>query len=279
MSDLHVVIDERARLVTAVLAASQWPDIEQAQAPHAVHAHSKQVRQFVAPFKEHPAVAGANAGLARGVDVADFFTAALGCAWPDFAPVEPLPASLADGAWARSLADFAQMTAVAEFWASHADPWQEARAGLETIFAQSQIMPFLERLLDRPLPRPVNVMPTITYPMLQPLLAETADALTFILPPAKAWGESPPWPHGADPAWAITQTCWRLAGHILADELAAMTAIEGDMMRHAAVILCLENDFDEAEAMAYLVRSKKEHHLPRLPLVVEQLRERVGSGR
>ena len=41
--------------------------------------------------------------------------------------------------------------------------------------------------------------------------------------------------------------------------------------------LCLEGEFDEAEAMAYLVRSKKEHSLPKLPLVVEELRDYLAA--
>lgn len=279
MSELNVVIDERARLVTAVLAASSWPDKEQEQAPHAVHPHSKQLRQFAAPFRRHAVVAGVNAGLAEKMDVTDFFTAALRCTWPDLTPLEALPARVGQ-MWVDALADFARETAVADFWAAHTGPWEEARAGLETIFAHSQMMTFLGQLLGRPIPKDVAVMPTVTYPMLNPVLAETADTLFFILPPAKAWGESPPWPHGEDPGWVIAQTGWHLTGHFLRDTLAELDEAGRALLRHAAVTLCLEADFDEAEAMAYLVRSKKEHNLPRLPLVVEQLRDYLaGDGR
>ncbi len=278
MSELMVVIDERARLATAVLAASDWPDKEQGQAPHAVHPHSKQLRQFVRPFAAHPAVAQLNAGLDTGRPLTDFFTAALRCAWPDFAPTESLPEGLAG--WTAVLLDFAAQTKLADFWAAHSQPWEEARAGLETIFAQSQIMIFLGKLLGQSAPKDVAVMPTVAYPMLNPVLAETADTLFFILPPAKAWGESPPWPHGEDPGWAIAQTGWHLAGHFLQNTLAELDEAGRALLRHAAVTLCLEADFDEAEAMAYLVRSKKEHNLPRLPLGVEQLRDYLaGNGR
>ncbi len=278
MSELKVVIDERARLVTAVLAASDWPEREQAQATHAVHPHSKQVRQFVASFSEHPAVAGLNKGLAGGTAVADFFTAALRCNWPDFAPTESLPGNLAD--WTTHLPDFAAQSQLADFWAAHTQPWNEARVGLDDIFAQSQIIGFLGKLLGHPVPKPVIVMPTVTYPMLNPIVAETAVTVYFILPPAKAWGESPPWPHGEDPGWAVAQTCWHLAGHFLAETLADLDQTGQAELLHAAVTLCLENDFDEAEAMAYLVRSKKEHKLPRLPRVVEDLRDYLaGDGR
>jgi hypothetical protein len=278
MSELKVVIDERARLVTAVLAASRWPEIEQEQAPHAVHAHSKQVRQQVRPLAAHPAALQLNIGLDGGRPLADFFTAALRSHWPNFTPAETLPEGLAD--WTATLPGFAAQAGLPDFWTAHAAPWEEARAGLAAIFAQSQIMSFLGHLLGQSVPKDVAVMPTITYPMLNPVLAETAVTLYFILPPAKAWGESPPWPHGEDPGWAIAQTCWHLANYFLAGTLAGLDEAGQALLLHAAVTLCLEADFDEAEAMAYLVRSKKEHKLPRLPLVVEQLRDYLaGNGR
>jgi hypothetical protein len=255
------------RLVTAVLAASHWPEIEQEQATHAVHPHSKQVRQQVRPFANHSAVTQLNTGLDAERPLTYFFTAALN------------PESMANlTEWTAVLPDFAAQTKLADFWASHTDPWEEARAGLDAIFAQSQIMSFLGKLLGRPVPKNVAVMPTITYPMLNPVLAETADTLYFILPPAKAWGESPPWPHGEDPGWAVAQTCWHLTAHFLAGTLAGLDGTGQALLGHAAVTLCLEADVDEAEAMAYLVRSKKEHNLPRLPLVVDQLRDYLGGN-
>jgi hypothetical protein len=278
MAKLTVLIDERARLVTAVLAASDWPAIEQGHVPHAVHLHSKQLRQYVRPFHEHPAVTLVNQRLSKGGNPAEFFTSALGCSWPGFVPLELLPNGWQD--WPPALVNFAEQTKIAAFWVAYNEPWEDACAGLETIFAQSQIVPFLGQLLGQPVPKNVAVMPTVTYPMLNPVLAETADTLFFILPPAKAWGESPPWPHGEDPGWVVTQTCWHLAGYFLADTLCKIDEMGQSLLLHAAVTLCLENEFDEAEAMAYLVRSKKEHKLPRLPSVVEQMRNYLaGNGR
>ncbi|MFQ5436388.1 MAG: hypothetical protein ACE5FD_16105, partial [Anaerolineae bacterium] len=153
MSKLKVVVDDRARLVTAVLAASDWPQYEQDQAPHAVHVHSKQLRQFVHTYHAHPAVVGVNVGLAQGTAVSDFFTAALRCDWPTLEPTEPLPHSLRDGLWLKALRDFAAETAVAGFWDEHAAQWQQAQDGLARIFDQSDIITFLGRLVGRPVSR------------------------------------------------------------------------------------------------------------------------------
>jgi hypothetical protein len=43
------------------------------------------------------------------------------------------------------------------------------------------------------------------------------------------------------------------------------------------VTLCLEEEFDEAEAMTYLVQKKKEQNLPRLPLAVATLRDYLAA--
>jgi hypothetical protein len=99
----------------------------------------------------------------------------------------------------------------------------------------------------------------------------------MILPPAKAWGESPPWPFGEDPGWVIAQSCFYLVHHFLADTLAQMNETQGGLLTYAAVTLCLEKEFDEAEAMTYLVQKKKEQNLPRLPLAVELLRNYLAE--
>ena len=50
---------------------------------------------------------------------------------------------------------------------------------------------------------------------------------------------------------------------------------------HAAAALLLEMDMDELEAQSYLIRIRREHRLPDLPKVVENLRTFVieGNGR
>jgi len=272
-----VTVDDRVRLVMGVMAASGWPDQEQAIQTHAVHQHSKQTRQFVSEFRKHLAVSKINEGLAAGVSPGDFFTAALRCSWPDLKPLEPLPSTFEDGNWIKSLADFYQESAIENFWLDHSPFWEEARDDLDEIFKDSVLIQFLTQLLDQPMNRSVVVMPSIVYPMLTPIMAETMDILFFILPPAKAWGESPPWPFDEDPGWVIAQTCWHLTAYFMAGTLSKVEKKSGATLRHAAVTLCLEQEFDEAEAMAYLVRCKKEHGLPRLPLVVEELREYLAD--
>ena len=88
MFKIDISLDDRARLVTAVLAASHWPELEQQQTPHAVHPHSKRTGYHVESAKTHTAVTQLNQGLANGISLSDYFAAALRCSWPNFAPQE-----------------------------------------------------------------------------------------------------------------------------------------------------------------------------------------------
>ena len=276
MFKITISLDNRARLVTAVLAASHWPELEQQQTPHAVHPHSKQTAYFVEGAARHTAVTQLNQGLADGISLTNYFTAALRCSWPDFTPQEDLPASLADGVWARTLADFYQATDLGTFWQDKGEPWQVAYNDLVGIFQNSKLPAFLEKLCGEGLPH-LEIVPTVVYPLLEPLLVKTAVSDFMILPPAKAWGESSPWPFGEDPGWVIAQSCFYLVQHFLADTLAQIDETQQGLLIYAAVTLCLEEEFDEAEAMTYLVLKKKEQKLPKLPLAVEVLRDHLAE--
>lgn len=273
-----VKIDERARLVAAVLAASNWPEREQAQMAHAVHPHAKQTRQFTRQFGGHPAVQAINEALQNDVAIDELFMAALRCRWPDFASLGSLPRTWQSEAWVQTLADFARETAIGRFWAGHEGVWAEALNDLQNIFQDSQLAPFLSQLQGQSITQSITIMPNLVYPALITVLASTEESLFLLLPPPKAVGESPPWPYREDPGFVLAQACDRLAGHLMAAGLARLGATQQVYFKRAAVTLFLEQEVDEAEAMAYLVRSKKEHNLPQLPLVVEQLRERFETG-
>ncbi len=250
---------ERARWMMALLAASDWPEMEQAIETHAVHPHAKQTRQQVAGQASHPAAQWVNEALAAGQTAEALFTAVLH-------PTPPIP-----------LTDFQEAAHLPEFWAGHADIWQAAQDDLTAIFRGSPLPEFLARLGGQPVSQPIVVMANLVYPALTAVLAPTPDALTLLLPPPKAVGESPPWPYGEDPGWVQAMACRRLLQHHLADTLAERDETQQALLLHAATTLYLEQAIDEGEAMAYLVRSKKQHKLPTLPLVLEELRGYLGG--
>ncbi|MCA9961439.1 MAG: hypothetical protein R3E31_17040 [Chloroflexota bacterium] len=279
MSEVTITIDERGRLVTAVLAASHWPQQEQAELTHAVHPHAKQTRHFVEAFQDHAAVQGVNALLASGTAVDDLFAAAFCCNWPDMTPQEPLPAGISVE-WTAALADFGRKTAVPSFWAEHEAMWHEALTDLEAICQYSRLPAFIERLTGRPLHKNLTAMPNLVYPALHSILAETVYSLYLLLPPPKAVGESPPWPYREGPDWVLAEACHRLVAYSLATVFAQAGPAREQLITRAAITLFLEEALGDAEAMSYMVRCKRQFKLPALPMAVDELREFMqGNGR
>ncbi len=279
MSTFNVAIDERMRLVTAVLAASDWPDEEQKQQPHAVHSHAKQLRQFVQPFRSHPAVNGVNEALLNGVELEELFSAALRSTWPDFAPTTELPHLLKINEWVHSLADFARETSIMTlFWPKHTAVWQEALSDLKKILAGDRLLSILGQLHDGEIETAVTLMPNLVYPALTPVVATTDDALLLLLPPPKAVGESPPWPYDEGPGWVVATVCRQLIPYLLVTELAQMNRREQHLALHTAAAFCLDQLMDESEAQAYLLRSKKAHDMLELPALFAKLQAEIESG-
>lgn len=283
MSDVSVSIDNRVRLAAAVLAASRWPDHEQAEAPRAVHAHAKMTRQYVSDFADHPATNTINTLLENDqLDLTDFFAAVLRSSWPLLEPVESLPEDFSDGAFLEQLADFYTDSAVAAFfWSDHHTVWQEAAQDLEQIFDDNKLSDFLGKLLGRKLDRAIVIIPNLSYPTLQTIAVSTADTLYLIVPPPPAYGESPPWPYREDPGWVVAQSCYVLTEILLAGDLQSLDSGRKELLRQSAVTLCLEETVNEQEALAYLVRSQKQQNLSDLPETVDKIRaylEHSGSG-
>lgn len=273
MANLQIQVDDRARLVTAVLAASDWPAIEQAQLPHATHTQAKLTRQFVEPFRGHTAVTGINQAWLNGVELDKMFSAALRCHWPDFTPAEPLPRVLQIENWVTALADFAAVSAIATtFWPEHEAVWDTAVTELHAIFPDDRLLQFLSQMRGQPISQNITIMPNLVYPALSPVLATTQNSLTLLLPPPKAVGESPPWPYDEGAGWVTAVTCRQLAAYLLADKLAELDTKQRDLLSHAITTLCLEQTLDEFEGQAYLLRTTKEQNLPALPSLVEKLR-------
>lgn len=279
MSTLTISIDERLRLVTAVLAASDWPEEEQKQLPHAVHSQAKQVRQFVQPFRSHPAVKGINEALLNGVELEELFSAALRSTWPDFTPTSELPHLLKINEWVQSLADFTSETSIMTlFWAKHTAVWQTAQSALEKIFTGDRLLASLAQLRDGEIETAVTLMPNLVYPALTPVLATADDALTLLLPPPKAVGESPPWPYDEGSGWVVAAVCRQLIPYLLTTELAQLDRRQQHLALHVAVAYCLAQMLDEPEAQAYLLRTKKAQDLPELPALFTQLQAAIKSG-
>jgi hypothetical protein len=276
VSSVFACLDERARLVMAILAAGDWPQREQQEQRHAVHAQAKVTRQRLLAYAAHPAVTGVNELLAQQTPVDVFFAAVLRSSWPQLRSQEALPSPLDDGRWLQQVADFHRRTNLpASLWAGQEETWQEAVTDLHQIFGNGRLVYFFDRLNGHSLSRQLFVVPNLIYPALRPLLIETAQALFLLLPPPQAYGESPPWPYREGVDWVLGQSCRKLAAHIWHAELASLDQQQRQLRLHAAATLFLEESLGKGEATAYLIWNKKRYQLPQLPAAVEQLRARL----
>jgi hypothetical protein len=275
VSDVQVVLDNRVRLVGAVLAASDWPALEQAETPHAVHAQAKFTGQYVMPHQGHPAVQLANRFIAQDVPVADLFQAAVQCEWASFETQAPLPGSFAAGDWVEALADFYVDTAIAAFfWADHNKLWETSAGEIERIVHRSTLPAFLGRLMNIE-PPPIQAMPNLTYPSLQSLAVSPPDSILAILPPPRAYGESPPWPYGEEADWVLSQICSSTLQLLLSRQLSDAGREKIELLAHAATALFLEQSLSEADSKAYLVHHRQSYDQERLPPIMDGLREQL----
>lgn len=272
MFEVSVRVDERVRLVAAVLAAGDWPRLEQNnRGAHAVHPQAKAVRRFMREHAQHPAVIAANRYLAEGVSVAELFAVAVRCNWPDFNPLAPLPQQLSE--WPEQLAALRAATTMStHFWPDQERFWSEAVADLQEIFADQLLPTFLEQLLRRPLTATIFIAPNLLYPALETLTVASEESYYLLIPPPKAVGESPPWPYRDEEEGVLATACYHLLSLVLAEPLAALPPEHESCLRHAATALFLERSVDETAARFYLLTRRQEGRLKGLPDTLAALR-------
>lgn len=256
MSKLEIALNEQAQLIGVVLAASDWPQQEQAQLTHAVHPLAKRTRQWVQPFAQHVAVQQLNRLLAAGI------------------ALDVVYASGFAGEWATQLETFAKETAVATaFWPQHESVWETAVSDLQAIINIDKLEDFLGRLLRETAVPALQMSPNLLYPALTTVLAKTEGQWYLLLPPPKAVGESPPWPYAEDPGWVVAQLCQGLLPSLI--ELPD----EQPTWLHALTAVCLGELVDSFEAQAYVLRSRKQYKLPDLPAAVTQVEDYLSGKR
>lgn len=302
-SDVQVQVDDRARLIGALLAATRYPDLAQVRKRHGVHAHARATRKRVAGLAGHPAAQAADALLAQGMPVEVLFSLAFTLNPATLRPAVPLaglPPALADG-----LPDFAQEADLAGWWQDEAGDWDRAAAEAERALGSAQVGPFLGRFFG-PTAARLIFMPNIGYPEDAEIAVAAEGSLIAITPPRAAWGDSPPWPFDEDPAHvlraAIVTCCrLRLADALLSHPDAVSETVAGPLpvsgtfralypawpdqfaqiFSGALVSLYLEEQVNPKEASAYLLMEKRVRGLDILPAAVSILRdfrERKGAG-
>ena len=294
-----VTIDDRARLMSAVLAATDWPDDEQNRKRYRAHAHARNTARRVAEAATHPAAQTLQTLLQQGVTLDSIFDYAFNLSWPDLTPQSERPWAPAE--WPEQLADFFTVNDLASWWAEEADCWEQAVKDLQKIVADTNPYTFLGRFFG-PLENRLVVMPNISYPGLQEVGARRNGAMISLVPPRVAWGDNDPWPFDEDPAHvfrgAMTTFGRQLMEAYLRTHAAAVAPLAttplpvgrhfseanatwGEQLTHlfasATTAIFLEETVGHKEAQAYMLMEERLRNMSILSGVVRVLKRYLAE--
>jgi hypothetical protein len=197
---VQVRIDDRARLLSAILAATSWPDDEQTRKPHGVHAHARGTRRVVSGFAHHPAVHAMQTLLDKWAPLEAVYTYVMRLSWPGL-ETDEIPRWVPPK-WNEQLKHFYEVTNLAEWWAEEEDRWSGAKTAAETALDGADFYAFLEVFIG-PIAETLMFIPNICYPTDTEIGVRRGTELCCLAPPRIAWGSNPPWPFDEDPAHVL----------------------------------------------------------------------------
>ncbi len=298
-SDVSVRLDNRVRLISAVLACTRLPEQNQQRKPHGTHAHARATQKRLADLRAHEAVVGMQTLLDRGTPLEAIFSLGMLLRLPELM-IDSLP-PWAPSDWDDKLGDFYACADLTAWWNEEDDAWQKSLSETAKVFRNVQLKPFFEQFFGG-ITDSLLFIPNISFPTDQELGLRLAGTLATIVPPRLAWGDSAPWPFDEDPAHvyraAITQYGRMLMHSYLrqhADQAAAVTQNGlpvGDQLQAmyptweeqlttvflaAAVAIYLEDHVSQTEANAYVLVERKARGMTVLPAVIHVLRRYLSE--
>lgn len=192
-SDVKVHLDDRIRLMSAVLAATDHPEKSQQLKPHGTHAHARATRKYLSDHGSHPAAKTAQGLLDKGAPLEALFTLALMLRWPSLELEGQLPGWVPPP-WIGQIRDFYAATEMESWWGKEKVVWdkalREARAVMKGVIFKDMLHPYFGDVKED-----FEFIPNISYPTDHELGLRFGNQLICIAPPPMAWGDSPPWPY------------------------------------------------------------------------------------
>ena len=303
--DVIVKLDDRVRLMSAVLAATDYPEKAQKAKPHGTHAHARATRKRMAEFSTHPAVQNTQTLLEEGTPLEALFALIMLMEWPSL-KISELP-SFAPADYNNQLRDVYEKARLAEFWQDEQAVWDKGLHEAKTVFNHTEIKPFFEPFFGT-IKEELCFLPSVSYPTSYDVGFQIHDSLICIAPPPLAWGDSPPWPYDETTMISHSYNAAITAfGDILlrnflrahASELEDIVTMElplsdqfkaqypsweeqfATLFLSALVAMYLEEHVDEKEYKSHMLMEKKVRGLTNLPGVVSVMRrylQEVGGS-
>jgi hypothetical protein len=283
-SQIKIIVDDRVRLLSAALAATNWPADEQAVHRHRAHLHARQTGEWAKPYAGHRAVRQLEALLAEGYTLDDLYGYVLDLSYPDLEPQIVYPASF--NGWSEALLDFALTSDLTGWWAANEVPWQAACEQAEQVIGRTSVAALLDAFCGT-VPQHLCFMPNVSYPSERQIGVLTGDTLLCVVPPPVAWGDNEPWPFDDDAVYvlrcAFSEYARVLMTHSIRDARLnnGQPVVWDDMQLRlfvaGAVAVFLDQAVSPREAGAYVLMERRVNGLTALPQVVEQLKHYLAE--
>lgn len=292
--DVTVKLDNRIRLISAVLAATDWHDKAQERHPHGSHAHARNTRKYLHDYRTHDAVRSAQGLLDSGAPLEAMFAFGMMLSLPDFS-IPSLPRWVPPR-WNEQLHDFYLKSSLAQWWQDEEVVWQNSLTESRKMLEKVELKPFLKAFVGE-VHDELIFMPNISYPTNQDISIRLGRELIAITPPRLAWGESPPWPFDEEAGYIFRETITQFGRLLISPMLrahadrvqeAAQTPLPlSDQLKAqyptweeqfinvflaAAVAIYLEDHVSKTDADAYIVMERKARGITMLPATISVLR-------
>lgn len=192
---VKIILDDRLRLISTALAATDFPIKAQERKRHHAHAHARATIKHMQEreMSKHPAIMALQDMLNQGVPIEALFALGMYLKWPDLS-APALPDWVPDG-WNQQLRDFYEKSEAAELWLSADNAWKNAKSESERVFTDKvHFKDLLEKFIGK-IDEEFVFVPNLLWPADREIGIRVENQLISIVPPPLAWGESPPWPY------------------------------------------------------------------------------------
>lgn len=211
--EVNIRLDDRIRLVSAVLSVTDWPEKAQARKPHGTHAHARRTSDHLKSLRDHEAVKGMQGLLDNGAPMEAMFALVTHLPWPSL-KIDQLP-KWVPAKWNVHLADFYQKADLEGWWQQEAESWDSALAQSRSMFKDSQFREYLSLYVGN-VDETFVFVPNISYPSDREVAMRIGRKdLYAVVPPRLAWGDSPPWPYDEDKPYLHRVTLMQYARLLL----------------------------------------------------------------
>jgi hypothetical protein len=294
---INVILDDRIRLLSGLLALTTWPLEEQSTRPHGVHAHVKATRSYLKEFEDHGAVALMQELLESGLTLDTIFSYIACLDWPGLRARAASRPEWGPKEWPAQMRDFMHASRIKTLWENDAETWMGAVESAKQALEKGEPLNFLTRFFGSP-HADLAFQPNLSFPTSRTLGFRWDKRLVCVCPPHIAWGNNPPWLYNEDSAGTMREAFTSFAQVLLRELLLANPDVVetakagGDLpvpntfranypdwvdqfvvlVVSGATALFLDETYGAAESKAYMMMAHKAHGFEALSSVTDVLK-------